>query len=436
MIADQDLTSHLRMESCRLLIPLLPLLLLLIVFFSTVTTCYARNNVSKYIEHIGNPYSQYYKKKNNIYARNIWAMIGHKGVIYFGAGNSSNIGPSPNAGPGPIMSYDPKTNSFQSVFLTDDEQIDRFYLFDNILYAPGQDPQEDWNHGNLYLTKDGRQWEKKRTIPLGIHTFSLHFYQNRLFAGLGTGKGAAVAISDDHGTSWDLSILKQAVRIYDFLEVNDQLYAIAELLGNNYKIFLEKCGLKQDSAIFAYSKNKQFVPRVDLTSKELFPDTVLDTNKAYKVTKPRRLGNKSTYLGCYVHGNQSIPFGLYIAKSLEQNNISVEKASLPENAIPWDTYQSEEYVYILTNRNLGSKTEVIILRSNDLKEWEELFYFESPVFARSFTLHQGIFYFSLGCEVADLQHWTADELTEQTGEILKLDLLSVQSSLLQNEVVK
>jgi hypothetical protein len=125
--------------------------------FSAGALCVAGNDVSQQVKYVGNPYSTDQKYKERIYARNIWDMIAFHDKLYLGAGNSSNTGPSPNAGPVPIISYNPATNSFESVFTTSEEQIDIFYIFDNKLYIPGHDPRESWELGNLYLSDDGRQ---------------------------------------------------------------------------------------------------------------------------------------------------------------------------------------------------------------------------------------------------------------------------------------
>jgi hypothetical protein len=93
---------------------------------------------------------------------------------------------------------------------------------------------------------------------------------------------------------------------------------------------------------------------------------------------------------------------------------------LPDKVVPWDTYKSGHDVYILTNRPIGQKMEVAVLRSSDLEHWEELFYFESPLLVRSFALLKGVFYFSLGCEIENPLQWKTDELKGQTVDILKL----------------
>lgn len=404
-------------------------ILVCIIFLFTILNCYtvelcaARNNVTQQFEYIGNPYSAHRKYKENIYARNIWDMIAFQGKLYLGAGNSSNFGPSPNAGPVPVISYTPATNSFETVFTTSEEQIDIFYIFDNKLYIPGHDPREGWEFGNLYLSGDGRQWKKKRTIPKAIHTYCLHSFKGKLFAGLGTAKAAAIAVSENPGDSWDLSLFKQAGRFNQFLVVDNRLYAVGTLFPPEFLKSFEAENKYTLTQVVEYLDSGHFARRDDLTSKQLFPDTTLDKKQLrfYTIIRPQNIAQKAIYIGSYQHNDhQAIPFGLYLTDTLSKNATSVRRIALPDNAVPWDTYKSGNDVYVLTNRPIGQKMEVSVLRSTDLEHWEELFYFESPLLVRSFALLQGAFYFSLGSEIENPWQWKADELKEQTGDILKL----------------
>jgi hypothetical protein len=48
---------------------------------------------------LGNPFSK------DAYARNVWDMQVYEESIYLGHGNSSNYGPSANAGPVDVIKY-------------------------------------------------------------------------------------------------------------------------------------------------------------------------------------------------------------------------------------------------------------------------------------------------------------------------------------------
>lgn len=400
-------------------------LLICSITCGTNSSC-ARSNITNLLEPLGNPYTQYYPKQSNTYARNIWDMRWFKGKLYLGAGNSSNYGPSPNAGPAPIIAYDPETDSFTMAFTTSDEQVDTFFLFNNALYVPGHDPQESWNLGNLYKTTNGEVWLKKRTIPHAIHTYCLQFLGNTLFAGLGTQKGAAIATSENFGDSWKLSRFKQIGRFYNFLKVNKQLFAISTLMDQKTRLAFSPDSNNTISEVVEYLDNGKFKSRPDITKKQLFPDTVLDKSKICKIVHSHSIKEQSIYIGATIHNDhQFIPFGLYTVESLKRDAIKTRRVNLPKNAIPWDIYSSGEYVYVLTNEEKNKRTETTILRSNNLTDWEELFYFESPTLTRSFAYYQGTFYFSFGSEIKDMRHWKKEKLSNQTGEILKFAIFSV-----------
>jgi hypothetical protein len=384
--------------------------------------------MTEHIQYVGNPYAEHYKDQRYIYARNIWDMIEFKGKIYFGGGNSSNLGPATNAGPVPIISYDPQTDSFATAFLTSEEQVDVFYIFNNALYVPGNDPKESWELGNLYKTVNGNVWLKKRTIPQGVHTLCLTFFDDLLFAGLGTAKGGAIAISKDYGDSWELHKYTGALRFYEFLNIGNRLYATGTIISNDFLKSYSRSDKIETVQVVEYTGQNTMIPRQDLDSDTLFPNTSLNESFPFcRITRSQNLGDKILYIGAHLHNDmQSTPFGLYVATSLDQKSISVEKILTNHNGKAWDTYKSANYVYVLTNKETEGKVETAVFRSNNLTEWEELFYFESTQIARSFTFYEGTFYFSLGCEIKNPQKWKAEELGEKTGGIIKLDLYSIE----------
>ena len=67
----------------------------------------AKGDVTSKLEDLGSPLSEKYRSGASVYARNIWTLFAYDGKIFLGGGNSSNEGPASNAGPVPVMSFDP-----------------------------------------------------------------------------------------------------------------------------------------------------------------------------------------------------------------------------------------------------------------------------------------------------------------------------------------
>lgn len=75
---------------------------------------------------LGNPAAWRYSDCHQAQARNPWDLIAHEGRLYIGLGDSSNEGPSPNAGPVSILAYDPASRRFTQETVLPEEQVDRF----------------------------------------------------------------------------------------------------------------------------------------------------------------------------------------------------------------------------------------------------------------------------------------------------------------------
>jgi hypothetical protein len=377
-------------------------------------------DVTQHIEVLGNPYLEKYPDKRQTYARNIWDMCAFKNELLIGGGNSSNIGPARNAGPVPVIAYSPATRKFRTVLTVDDEQIDVFCIMDGDVYIPGHDPKESWKWGNFYrLEKDGA-WHKYRNIPNGIHNYDMAMLDGVLFAGLGTRKGAAVAISRDRGTTWSEAFVPNG-RIYSFLVFKDKVYATAFIPGKRALAFYKKRGLKATTGFYQYDGKNGFQTRNDLTKNRVFPGIVLNSNVNLKITRSVSFKGSVAYIGAYCHNDhQFMPFGAFIAKSLKKGKVSVHPVPLPSNSRVWDILYDKDTLYVLTDSPLSRGTTVRVLSSPDGERWTEVMHFSSKTFARSFALLNGDFYFGFGCELSDPRKQPNEELPPETGQILRV----------------
>lgn len=63
----------------------------------------------------------------------------------------------------------PDPAGIQIGFATDEEQVDRYRVYDDLLIVPGVDATEDGLLGNVYTYRPGEDWYKSRTLELAWH---------------------------------------------------------------------------------------------------------------------------------------------------------------------------------------------------------------------------------------------------------------------------
>jgi len=375
---------------CVALLPGVPIMLLA-AHTITVTTPAAAEQV----EIVGNPSALRYDA-TRIYPRNIWDMQVFDGRLYVGTGNSSNYGPSSNAGPVDVWSYDPKTSQFSSEFVVDEEQIARFRVADGALLIPGHDPHGSDRYGDFYRLRDGK-WEKVQTIPYGMHTYDIIPFQGALFVAVSTPEGAYVDRSTDDGKSWETRLLLRANSARALFTLNDRLYAsmyMNPLLGTARRLDVWD--------------HDHFQP----ITAEMFPDSQHSIDAL--VERAINFRDSLVYVGAdAVNDHQWIPFGLFTASTIDQ----AKKVPLPAGEIPYDIVVDHETCYVLTDTAPrepadGGQHLVKVWASDDLLRWREVVRFPSPTFARSFEILEGDFYFGLGCQTSPL--------APETGEILRV----------------
>jgi len=101
----------------------------------------------------------------------------------------------------------------ESVFTTDEEQIERFRVVGDLLLAPGVDATEDAWLGNVYALPTGGSWAKHRTVPEGVHVHDVAGWDGALWA-VGSGSEpdewdagtiyAQLWTSTDDARTWDV----------------------------------------------------------------------------------------------------------------------------------------------------------------------------------------------------------------------------------------
>jgi hypothetical protein len=359
-------------------------------------------DVSGQVEILGEPFVA-----KPIYARNVWDLQSFEGRLYLGHGNSSNLQPSPNAGPVPLVFWSPTNSSFFTEYTVNDEQIDRYRLVDGQLFIPGHDPREDSSLGNYYVRGTGG-WVKYRNVPGGVHMLDICRHDGTLFAALGS-IGTTIWASTN-GTNWR-SALDPALavsgqtggRVYSFFKFGASLHALTLVRLPNYEY--QPTVLRYDRSL------GWFLAESSSTVSNLFPHTALPFGRDYRLERAVPLGGKLFYLlGQAYNDLQWDSLGLYWATNAQ----SGVRVSLPAGVQAWDLVEQGGRVWaLLAEPKVGSTNLwVRVTSSADGREWPELLRFESSTLARSFEWLGGDLYFGLGC--------STNRLDAATGRILRV----------------
>ena len=233
---------------------------------------------------LGNPAASRYPACWQSLPRTPWDLALFDGRLYLGLGNSSNQGPSANAGPLPLFAYDPNQRLWQQEATLQEEQISRFLVDGNQLWIAGEDPRGSWRWGNLYhRTAGDRLWWQQRRLPRLIHAHDLAMHQGRLVVAgnvpnavvHGAQKdrhGSALAVSADAGQSWGVQRLA-GWRATALLPFSDALFAVEALPGPQLKRWLRQ-GQRWTpwAAVHQWQAETGWQPRREITLEQLLPE--------------------------------------------------------------------------------------------------------------------------------------------------------------------
>jgi Listeria-Bacteroides repeat domain (List_Bact_rpt). len=352
-------------------------------------------DVTAKVQLLGNPF------KKAAYARNVWDMQIFNGSIYLGHGNSSNSGPASNAGPIDVIKYDFTANQFTTEYTVNEEQIDTYKIINGKLTIPGHDSRESWDFGNVY-TLDNNTWTKSRTMQNAIHILDIASYNNTLYAATGTNALYEISYSTDNGSTWKALVPPSepfstiGCRAYSLFNFKGKLYASATFVNVQSDI----------NSLLCVDGNNTSVIYVD--GKSMFPDTAF---KKAKIVNPTMIGDKLVYIGGEIDNDiQHIPFAMYVSSEVGKAQKVVFNDS---TAVPYDMLVRGSSVYVLTSTKVSANSyKNSVYKSDDLNTWNEVLYFNSDTFARSFEESNGDFYFGLGCDTT--------YMPESTGNILKI----------------
>ncbi len=300
--------------------------------------------------------------------RVIWDMKLWDGCLYVGAGDYDK-----NISPVVAKRYDLPKKRWETCGNIPDEQIGRFIVLDGKLIMPGIDPTEDWSLGNYYVLENG-VFETRRVLPGGIHNFDLALHDGTLFAGIGVLSGGFPVVArkaggeeftpiefvDKNGDILFTSKFRE-VRVYDFFEVDGELYALLQLDGDRY-IY------KYDGNRFAYHTS--------------WSNKIVVKGYAYVPVLEKVTVGKTVYFTT----------GLLFKTTDMKNYRDITPSGVDYVA---DIHYDGENVYLLTNSITNDGYLISVMKMNG-DTFETVTSLERTSPAQSFEYDGGVFYIGLG----------------------------------------
>lgn len=337
---------------------------------------------AEYVE-MGVPLAEYYRDGG--VERCVWDIEYFDNGLFVASGDYDK-----NRGPVYMTHYSFDDEKWLFDTALPDEQIERFFIIDNKLYAAGCDPRTSWDYGNFYYFEGGR-WQTNNTVPGGIHNFDIVQFQGKFYLGLGVLKGdAPVKVSDDKQNWTSVYLYKDGeiretydaefIRVYDFFVYNDELYAY----------FYTKYDDQNYNEIYRLEGDK-FVYHSDMISN-------IWTSKTAFATINQKLEFKDNML--FTTG--------YFYKTTDMK--TAERINVGDTTAVTDMKVIDDTLYILCNEKIikedsSEEFRVSVKRSTDGAEFEEMFFFNYPVRALSFTYGNEHFYLGMGYGVRAQQRY-------------------------------
>ncbi len=332
-------------------------------------------------------------------ARNPWDMVVDNGILYVGSGDYGI-----NPGGAYIYGYDIASGKWIEPIKTESEAVLKFFYVNGTLYTPGIDPIGNKDIGNYYLLENGK-WIKKDNLPDAAHNYDITCFNGNMFYAIGTWKDADVSpvkMSEDNGVTFkDVPFLNNGInvileedvsyiRVYEFLELNNCLYAVTMVFNasgvRDYMIY------KYTDGVFEYHSN---LLTTGIKNTHIWQDII--GGKA-------KIGD--TYY--FTTGN------IYASKDM----LSFEVINTPDNGLVTHLFTENEngkdvlYVLSVLEKEDKSCTSTIWKYKGN-NEFTKIVDFTDSVGALSFVKYDNCFFVGLGRE---------NSTNEKVGTILKINM--------------
>ena len=373
-----------------------------------------------------------------IVSRNPYDMIVSNGLVMVSCGNYQD-----NTGPVVINGYGRDIYEPVNMGTLDSEQINRFYDCGDFIATLSIDART-WQYGDIYLKPaDSNKWVSRSQVLVdNIHCYDMIEYNGTYFF-----CGSNVSYKTLGGRSTELSKasifvlngeLSKTMKKSDFSEVK-----VIDKHGNEitYDSIVSEFDYKGE--IIYYSRG---VPRFYEFFK--FGDTLY---AFYYDASAKNYGEEYNYNGLYRYDDESGCFifdksvnadgliELIVATAQDAEKIqhdfewgdryyfvknglyyTEDFVSYSERVIPgYEDYRVHDVIfrgdkaYVLAAKEESSGDFInAVFETSDFESFRTLFHFEAPLFARSFELCNGEFYFGLGFTVSGADLTVSARYTE------------------------
>lgn len=351
-----------------------------------------RSVAAREVSLVGSPLKKRYPDDGKqVFSRNVWDMVVYQGRIYIGSGDFWA-----NTGPVAIYSFKHGEKDFTLEYTAPDEMVSKFYVFDDKLVVPGNDPRESWDLGNLYV-KDQGKWRKLRTIPRGVHCFEMTAINGTLIARIGTDHTPMLLMSGDWGKRW-------APIIFD--SPPECLFS----LGGRAR------GINWDTALGTIENgvyySEEIIPRRNKLSDQV--PMYAYFGRLYHLAHPQVFHGYVVGASMMGSSMNDAPYPLCIVPPGE-SRVAIVEAFKDETVL--DVCVQGDALYVLCTRPKNGKYENSIYSTADVQSFKCEVTFTADTFARSFVRVDDVFYVGLGCERPDED---GPQPSTSTGDILRV----------------
>lgn len=363
----------------------------------------------------------------SVVSRNPYDMASFGGRVYVSHGNYQD-----NTGPVTMYCYQNESGEATASGVLPTEQVDELFAFDGCLFALETDPK-DWAAADVCYMKPGAgEWSIIKGALKGcIHCYDMVECGGSLFF-----CGAAVETADD-GTELtkaaayrlDKSIADASADDFSFVPAfdrNGEPVTASDTVPRYYEMFVfknELYALLVDSVEAENGSGGAY--RYD-RSDDCFrfcggADTALLFEEFYDVPQDcTRIAHDFEFCGSYYFLLDTLSSPLYRTADL----VSYEKVTVPghRDAVIHDCFDKDGKKLLLASEKTDGGYMNYVFSSADLKNFRLLYYFSSPLYARSFEYLDGYLYFGLGFQVivgSDGKNHLPDNYTE-CGRILRV----------------